>query len=38
MTRRIAVSYRKDANVSPAARRFVDLLRTRSKALFGKME
>ena len=34
MKRRFAVSYRKDTYVSPAALRFVELLRTRSKALF----
>ncbi len=34
MKRRFAVSYRKDSYLSPAARRFVELLRKRGKALF----
>jgi len=34
MTRRFAVTYRKDAYLSPAARRFVDLLRARGKEFF----
>ena len=34
MKRRFAVSYRNDAYLSPAARRFVEHLRTRSQALF----
>jgi len=32
--RRFAVSYHKSTYLSPAASRFVELLRTRSKALF----
>ena len=34
MKRRFAVRYRRDAYLSPAARRFVELLRTRGKDLF----
>ena len=34
MRRRFAVSHRSDSYLSPAARRFVDLLRARSSALF----
>ena len=34
MKRRFAVSYRNDAYLSPAAQRFVDHLRTRSRVLF----
>ena len=34
MKRRFAVTYRKDSYLSPAARRFMDLLRTRGRALF----
>jgi DNA-binding transcriptional LysR family regulator len=34
MRRRFAVTYRKESYLSPAARRFVDLLRTRGKELF----
>lgn len=38
MKRRFAVSHRSDSYLSPAARRFVDLLRARSKALFLESE
>jgi DNA-binding transcriptional LysR family regulator len=34
MRRRFAVTYRRDSYLSPAARRFVELLRTRSAELF----
>ncbi len=34
MKRRFAVSYRKDSYLSPAAHRFVELLRTRGRELF----
>jgi DNA-binding transcriptional LysR family regulator len=34
MRRRFAVTYRADSYLSPAARRFVELLRTRGKELF----
>lgn len=34
MKRRFAVRYRKDGYLSPAARRYIDLLRTRGKELF----
>lgn len=34
MKRRFAMSFRKDSYLSPASRRFVDLLRTRGKELF----
>lgn len=34
MKRRFAVSYRRDSYLSPAARRFVELLRTRGREFF----
>ncbi|HET9650715.1 MAG TPA: LysR substrate-binding domain-containing protein, partial [Usitatibacter sp.] len=34
MKRRFAVSYRKDSYLSPAAERFVELVRTRGRELF----
>ena len=34
MKRRFAVTYREDSYLSPAARRFVELLRTRGEELF----